>query len=153
MSEKISPKMCAVCGISLDQVGGQWFHIRELVGKSDHVAVPVDYDPAQVRAMCDFCYLEIPRDDIWTVLAQDFQIPIIGTMSAGNWAACSTCVGYVRLGAWSALVDHAGTEYTRRNGGNPTEIKMWLTALYERLSKNLTDPPRKWQPGDEEVNG
>ena len=155
MSTTIQPKMCAVCYIVLDQSGDGWIHTRELVGKSDHIAVPVDYNAAHVHTMCDFCYDEVLKPDAYTVPASNFQMPVIPTVSAGNWAACAACAYLVRTGDWNGLTDRATEMYLKREPGSRLAggtIHEWLGQSYEQLRQHMTGPVRPWEPGDEEVS-
>src|SRR4051812_26185576 len=102
-------KMCAVCGFVLDEYDGKPMHSAELAGRSDHVAVPIDYDPRMVRSKCDFCGLEVVLEGCYTVVVPDFRVPVINHTSQGNWLACPECVAVLMPAdpavglAWGAL--------------------------------------------------
>lgn len=152
MTELIQPKLCAVCHQVLDRLGTpfggtQWIHSLEIVGKSDHVAVPVDYADVPVKCMCDFCFDEVPTGKIWTVVATDFKVPVIGSMSDGGWAACSDCAQIADRRAWSEMVER----YLAKKGDQGPEVRQWLGMLYAELEKHMTEV-RPWRAGDEKVS-
>lgn len=154
--ERTAPKVCAVCGIVLDRAPNplgpaapeQWIHTAELFGKSDHMAVPVDYAAVPVRTMCDFCYDEVPASKLWVVEARDFKAPVIGTMSIGGWAACETDAQLVAARDWTAVQERYFTK--RPEMANPT-TRAWLPLMHAELEKHMVGEPRPWRAGDEKA--
>lgn len=152
MSGGKPPMMCGVCNIALEEDNaGRWLHAQELIGRSDHIAVPVAYDYATIRTICDFCYTETSQAEVWTVPARDFMMPIIPTMSVGGWAACPDCAQLLRGDEWAKLTDRATDYYVAGHPeGVPRKaIHAWLTQAYAKLADHMTGPVRPWQPGDE----
>lgn len=153
--ERITPKVCAICAQPLDQWQGRWIHTLELVGKSDHIAVPVDYDEvASVRTMCDFCYIEIPLHKQWVVLADDFKVPMVNHVSIGGWAACSECAADVQAArsGMSPLAERVEAIIERHKVNGNVEydqhLQLWVHLLHDELHKHIREI-RPWRDGDE----
>lgn len=148
-SVKKPPKICAVCGQVLDQWLGRWIHTSEIVGVSDHIVVPVDYDEDLLVTRCDFCHDVVALTDRWVVPANDFMTPI-GTMSQGNWAACPPCARLVTANDWDALIERLLKRQDRDADGPPVEvIRAFVGELYAKLRTHQTGIPRLFLPGDE----
>lgn len=151
MAEMIQPKVCAVCGQVLDRNAvGAWMHARELANKSDHIAVPVDYETVPVVTRCDFCYRVVELRDLWTQPAKDFVVPLINHTSAGGWACCPTCAGLALAHDWDGMIERHLNSPESETPDSPLYRK-FIKRLYETLEENITEPARLWRAGDEKV--
>lgn len=148
MSEHEDYKVCAVCGLVLEKAGdGRWFHVREIAGASDHIAIPVERHEVKVRVVCDFCFADVPSGEAWMIPSRDFMMPFINVMSVNGFCACSTCKDLIAADEWAGLIDRAAKTHLTMNPLNPppeADVKRWLTALYNKLRDNLTGPPTLW---------
>lgn len=134
--------VCAVCGRTCDWNDSTKRNEHSLQDQdgADHPAVPVKASELQHHnARCDFCNQDVPEGSIWTVPASDFPMPMIPTMSVGDWAACSTCVDLIRRDRWTALI-------SRVVSLSPSALttgvhKDWLKALYRKLAVHITGEP------------
>jgi hypothetical protein len=148
MSELVQPMVCAVCGQVLDQWQGQWIHARETVGKSDHVAVPVQYGAVPLVTRCDFCYAVVDLDKRWTLPVHDFVMPMINTGSSGNWAACESCADLIGKGDWDAVIIRH-LESPETSTPNDPIYHKFLGDLYRMVRENAFGSIRPWRAGDE----
>lgn len=144
-SVKKQPKMCGVCGTVLDQWLGQWIHAGEVVGHTDHIAVPVDYDEGRLVPKCDFCADSVALEERWVLPAEDFTVPLIGSRSRGGWLACPVCAPLIAEGDWEAV---AARHMVQRQQPDAT-LHNWLLELYGVLATHATEPVRRFRPGDE----
>lgn len=143
------PMMCAVCGVVLDRWLDGWIHSGEIVGSTDHIAVPVPYDESRLVAKCDFCADAVPLKDRWLLPARDFKIPMMNHWSRGGWMACACCASLVAQDQWNVLVDRY---MARASGGDPEATAMmraFMVQLYRTLASNTLGAVRPFQPGDE----
>jgi len=153
MAESVrkQPKICGVCGQVLDQWQGGWIHAAELAGKTDHIAVPVDYDERMLVTHCDFCHGEMALADRWVLPAEDFMLPT-GSMSQGAWAACPTCARLIAADDWKGLIDrHMHEQQAKATGFEALVFRSFLAQLYGEVKTHQTGPVRPWEPGDETV--
>lgn len=149
---KIQPMICGVCYQVLDRMGDQWFHMRELAGKSDHIAVPIDYDDERIQTRCDFCYDKISKADLSAVPASDFIVPILNTRSVGAWACCPSCVPLVEKRDWVGIADRAIKAVPAKSKESRDAAYQWMGTLHAQLAAHMTGPVRPWEPGDEKVD-
>lgn len=120
---------CAVCGRVLSHHEGRGYaHSLQDLKEEDHPAVPVPAGSVPVRGRCDFCNVDHP---VWAVPARTFSL-IPGHSFAGGWAACGSCVEYVKSGDWDGLASHAAAD--------PEQVPL-LRILYQMLGQNVTGEP------------
>jgi len=147
----IHPKVCAVCGQVCDRnQDGEWLHALELVGKSDHVCVPVDYGEVPTVWRCDFCHRIVPLEAMWTVPATTFRSMVTGQFMVGGWACDSECAQLARSLDWDGLVDRYMASPETNIPDQPL-FRMATRTLYQELAAHMTALPRPWQAGDEKT--
>lgn len=88
---------------------------------------------------CDFCYDPDPQ---FVLPARDFQTPIQGHGSAGDWACCEVCAGLLHTGEWTRLTNRVIASWELRNGPMPPEVQRAMRRLYRDLRKNITGSVR-----------
>lgn len=146
----IQPKVCAVCRQVCDRKDGEYIHSLELVGKSDHVCVPVDYGQVPTVVRCDFCYRIVDHEELWTVPSQDFMAPHVNHGMIGGWACDQECAELATAHNWYALVQrHRQSPFTEVPD-NPIYNKV-IFDLYVTLGHNMLGDARPWQAGDEQT--
>lgn len=143
------PMVCAVCSKILNRMDGKWLHASELVGKSDHLCVPIEWtDEVLVTTMCDFCQAETVEVATFTVPARDFTVPIVNGRSLGAWAACADCAPLVEAEQWDDVAVRAYANMEAKGQGGE-HVRIYLKLLYEALAAHRDGPVRPFKPGDE----
>ena len=150
-------KMCAVCGQILDKIerSGQvgWGHAGELSGRSDHIAVPIDYDESVLVSLCDFCGDKVPLDKRHYLPVADFRVAFLRDAqgdeirNSGGYNCCGHCAYLVNLDDWNRLIGRFMHLHPNVNSNTLTGI----TLLWRVVRENITGPVRPWRPGDERV--
>jgi hypothetical protein len=141
---------CGVCGVLLNELNGEKVHAGELLGKIDHITVPVPFNPQTARYKCDFCG-DVRQNvtEAATLPANDFPDPIIpNAWARGGWAACPTCTPLVAAGDWDAIHDRAMADLNPPPAAREA-VANWLRLMHLRLQENITGPLQPYQPGDE----
>lgn len=92
-------------------------------------------------ANCDFCYDPEPTH---VLPARDFQTPIPGAGSTGDWACCEVCADLIFTDQWTRLTNRVIASWEARTGLEmPDGGKAALRRLYRELRKNITGAVRK----------
>lgn len=146
---KIQPKVCAVCGQVCDRYEGKWVHTAEVVGKGDHVCIPVDYNAVELVTRCDFCHRTVELKDRWVVVADDFRVPLIGSVSVGGWACDEPCARIAQRTAWDEMIERHLTSPNSQTEDAPL-YRMFLVQLYAELERHMHEV-RPFRAGDEMI--
>lgn len=128
--------VCAVCArVLTDHPLLGWVHGLQ-DSPSDHPPVPASRDVIHTRGRCDFCNAEDPA---WVVPADSF-VALPGHGSDGDWAACESCVAFVRKDDWAGLARHAAL---RLSTPERKADHVVLRRLYRELRDNLRGKPTR----------
>jgi hypothetical protein len=113
----------------------------------DHLPVPVPYgDLGQnQRGKCDFCAAEDPG---WVVPVRTFTVdygPGVDRpddLSVANWAACDTCVRYIRKDRWDWLAEHVGQQIGAQFSlATRDEVLARIARLHQQVRQNMRGKP------------
>lgn len=135
-SVKDQSLVCAVCArVLTDHPLLGWVHGLQ-DSPADHPSIPATRDEIHTRSRCDFCNVE---DPVWVVPVASF-VALPGHGSDGDWAACDTCVAFVRTDDWPGLARHAALRLsTPERKADPAALRH----IYQELRANLRGKPTR----------